>query len=323
MNAPFRKLLVLSASTLVLLGGILGGGVLRSQGTSAIVPVQANPLHNVLRLAPGLVSGSGPEGEAGFETLWKLGIKTVISVDGARPHLEGARKFGLRYVHVPIGYDGIPRDRALLLHKALTEMPGPIYIHCHHGKHRGPAAAAVGLLCLDDKCGVDQALKVLHQAGTDPRYVGLFESVRKFRRPSKQEIAALPARLPEVVRAAAFTEAMVHLDHHWDNLKLIRKAGWMIPATHPDLDPPHEALQVVEHYREMARLKEVAARPVDFRGWLTEGASKVEQLEKLLRVGKKAGSVEAAAAEKAFVSASQVCTRCHATYRDRPLRGTP
>lgn len=308
----------LPAVILVLAGLLAGRTLLRSQGAGPVVPVEAEPLHNVLRLTPKLYSGSGPEGDKEFEALWKLGIKTVVSVDGARPHLELATKYGLKYVHLPIGYDGVPRDKALLLFKTLTEMPGPVYIHCHHGKHRGPAAAAIGLMCADEKCGVEKALTVLQKAGTDPRYVGLFQSVRQFRRPTRKEIAGLPAQLPEVVKAAAFTEAMVHLDHHWDNLKLIRKAGWKTPPTHPDLDPPHEALQVVESFREMARLKDVVGRPVDFRGWLTEGAARSAGLEKVLRGAKKTGKLDPVLAEKAFAAASQVCSKCHASYRDRP-----
>lgn len=52
-------------------------------------------------------------------------------------------KFGLRYVHLPHGYDGVPADRTKELAKAVRELEGPIFIHCHHGKHRSPAAAAV------------------------------------------------------------------------------------------------------------------------------------------------------------------------------------
>ncbi len=103
-------------------------------------------LDNVLQLSPRIFSGSQPHGEQGFESLEKLGVKTVVSVDGARPDAQRAKQHGLRYVHIPIGYDGIPRPAALALVRAIREAPGPIYIHCHHGKHRGPAAAAVACM---------------------------------------------------------------------------------------------------------------------------------------------------------------------------------
>lgn len=66
-------------------------------------------------MTPHLYSGSGPDGPKAFASLARLGIKTIISVDGARPNVEAAKKSGLRYVHIPISYDGVPRERALQL----------------------------------------------------------------------------------------------------------------------------------------------------------------------------------------------------------------
>src|SRR5262245_34504268 len=68
-------------------------------------------LHNVHRITDKLLSGSRPEGDEGFRLLRDLGVKTVMSVDGARPEVERARKYGLRYVHLPFGYDGPPREQ--------------------------------------------------------------------------------------------------------------------------------------------------------------------------------------------------------------------
>jgi hypothetical protein len=52
-------------------------------------------LHNVLLVGRGIYSGSEPHGKEGFETLKLLGIKTVVSVDGARPNLEAAKQAGV------------------------------------------------------------------------------------------------------------------------------------------------------------------------------------------------------------------------------------
>src|SRR5262249_7822843 len=106
----------------------------------AAKPAELPGLHNVFRVSDKLYSGSVPEGELGFRTLQALGIRTVISVDGARPDAATARRFGLRYVHLPFGYDGCPTARALEIIRAVRDLPGPIYLHCHHGKHRSPAA---------------------------------------------------------------------------------------------------------------------------------------------------------------------------------------
>jgi len=107
-------------------------------------PVKLNALHlpNAVHVHAKVISGGQPDGEAAFQELHRLGVKTVISVDGAAPDLELAKKYGLRYVHLPHGYDGIPEPRVQELAKAVRDLEGPIYIHCHHGKHRSPAAAA-------------------------------------------------------------------------------------------------------------------------------------------------------------------------------------
>src|SRR5688500_4513824 len=64
---------------------------------------EAAGLHNLWRVAANSYSGSEPHAEEGFASLAKLGIKTVISVDGARPNLEAAAKHGMKYVHIPTG----------------------------------------------------------------------------------------------------------------------------------------------------------------------------------------------------------------------------
>jgi protein tyrosine phosphatase (PTP) superfamily phosphohydrolase (DUF442 family) len=280
--------------------------------------VEADGLHNVLRLNAKLYSGSGPEGDEAFHSLQELGIKTVISVDGAKPDVERANTYGMRYVHIPIGYNGVPRAAALQLAKAVREMPGPIYIHCHHGKHRGPSAAAVALMCADDQCTVSRALAVLEMAGTDPRYKGLFQSVREFQRPKADELAKVPDKLPEVVAMAGIVQAMVTIDHSWDNIKLVQSAGWKVPPDHPDIDPPHEALQLLEGFQEMRRLPQVEQRPEDFRGWLSDAHAAAKDLEQLLRAVKEKRPINAGEADAVFKKVSSACTQCHAKYREVP-----
>jgi protein tyrosine phosphatase (PTP) superfamily phosphohydrolase (DUF442 family) len=210
--------------------------------------------------------GAQPDGDADFAALAALGVRTVVSVDGARPDVEGARRHGLRYVHVPIGYDGIPDDKGLLLAKAFTTLPGPFYVHCHHGKHRGPAACAIGRLLIDG-ISVDQALAEMKAAGTDPKYRGLYDAPARFRRPGAAEIAAAPA-LSESAPVPALAQAMVEVDATWTRIEEIRRAGWARSAEHPDVDPAHEALIFAEGFREMARHDDVAAKPAEFRALL-------------------------------------------------------
>ena len=56
--------------------------------------VERPGLHNVLRVSDRIYSGSEPHGDEGLESLVKLGVKIVVSVDGARPNVEAAKKHG-------------------------------------------------------------------------------------------------------------------------------------------------------------------------------------------------------------------------------------
>jgi protein tyrosine phosphatase (PTP) superfamily phosphohydrolase (DUF442 family) len=278
-------------------------------------PIELPGLHNVIRVSEKLVSGSSPEGDVGFESLRSLGIKTIITVDGARPEVDRARKFDLRYVHLPIGYDGISQEQANRLARAVRDLPGPIYLHCHHGKHRGPAAAAVAEFCLDAKCTAAAAIQIMKRAGTDPHYTGLIAAPNRIHHPSRDELAAAASDFPESASIPALAQAMVEIDATWDNLQAIRKADSKTPKDQADLDPPHEALQLLERFREFGRRDEIRLRPEEFRKWLSDAEKSAASLEEWLR-----SKSAPAQLEMAFQRCKASCIQCHAKYRDVPKK---
>jgi hypothetical protein len=280
--------------------------------------VDAPGLHNVFRLTDKLYSGSSPEGQEGFASLRQLGVQTVISVDGARPDVETAHSFGLRYVHLPIGYDSVPREQGLRITKAVRDLPGRVYLHCHHGKHRGPAAAAVAHICLDKKCSVETVLAEMRRAGTDPHYTGLYASPGEIGQPRAEDLDRVPSNFPEVSEVGGLTQIMVGIDERWERVKRIRAARWQVPADHPDLDPPHEALQLREQFREASRLTATWEGKDEFRRWMSEAEEDITGLERALR-----GDVDPKSAEAAFRRANDACARCHAPYRDAPQKWGP
>src|SRR5438045_3688915 len=85
----------------------------RPPALDAEKPADLPGLDNVVAYAPGLYSGAAPEGPAGFDALRALGVTTIISVDGAAPELDPAKSRGMRYIHLPIGYNGMDRERTL------------------------------------------------------------------------------------------------------------------------------------------------------------------------------------------------------------------
>lgn len=297
------------------------GRVTAGSAPSGSVPawesVEASGLHNVFRMTPRVYSGSSPEGDAAFAALAGLGVKTIVSVDGAKPDVEGARRHGMRYVHLPHGYDGVGEAVERTLVQASRTLPGPVYVHCHHGKHRGPAAAAV--LCLATEGWTrDTAEAYLRSAGTSTNYPGLYRSIRGFRPPTAAELASLPAELPETAPVPGLVEAMVGVDLHWERLQAVRRAGYRRPADDPDAQPANQALILREQYREVRRLPEAAGRGREFLDAMEGAESEVQVMEQLLRGigGEPPGTELRELLDRAFDVVGRRCGACHRKHRD-------
>jgi hypothetical protein len=304
----------LSASAVRLLNGLVPVLTLSAIEPTDGVKLELAGLHNVFRLTKCLYSGSYPEGDAGFQSLKNLGIQTIISVDGALPDVERARRYDLRYVHIPVGYDGIPFVQAFKIAKAIRDLPGPYYVHCHRGVHRGPTAAALAHLCLDPTCTVDAVIAEMRRAGADPHYQGLYASPRRFRRPSSRELENLSADFPEQVNVPALAKAMAQLDNYWSHIEALHAAGWRPPAAQPDLEPAQEALMLVEQLREIARLPIVQQKPEKFTGFLRSAEDAAHALETTLREGQP--SRKTSRTEESFRRVRASCTACHVVFRD-------
>ena len=262
-------------------------------------------IHNLVKASPTILSGSEPHGEEGFASLQRLGVKTIVSVDGAKPDLEAAHNHGLRYVHIPIGYDGVPQKAGASLARLVRENDGLIYVHCHHGQHRGPAAAAVACIA-SGAATSDEAEALLKLAGTGKNYPGLWRDVASYTPPAKD--AALP-ELAETAEVESLAAAMAKIDRNFDNLKLCQEAGWSVPMDHPDLVVRQEATIVREGLRETMR-NLVADRPEEFKVWLEESAKISEALEEALQSNKHT------AATACMKRLEQSCKQCHAKYRN-------
>ncbi len=268
--------------------------------------------HAVWRLSDRVLSGSVPEGDAAFAALASLGVRTVLSVDGARPDLDAMRRHGLRSIHLPVGYDGIERARAVEIVRAVEESPGPVYVHCHHGRHRGPTAAAIALIAVEG-WSAERAVAQMRAIGTSSQYVGLYDVVARFDAPTARERAtARSAPLPAVAAVPPMAAAMVGIDHGKSNLDDVRAADWGVPSNHPDVDPAHEALKLRELFVELGRSDGVADEPLAFRRRLGDAARAAGELEAALRAGDRD------AAERAHAAIDAACRGCHAAFRDVP-----
>ncbi|MBI1347852.1 hypothetical protein GC163_16370 [bacterium] len=268
-------------------------------------PAQFPHLHNLFQVTSEIYSGGEPEDAAAFEELQRLGIKTIVSVDGATPSVELAAKYGLTYVHIPIGYDGVPPEACAGLTRVVKDQPQPIYVHCHHGKHRGPAAVAIAAIAAGATEGTG-ALQILKVAGTGENYRGLWHDVEHF--------VPLPADTPlpeltSVAKVNSLAVAMAQIGRANDHLKLLASHQWQTSAEHPDLVPVAEATVLAEGFHEAVRLL-AADRPAELKGELEASEQLAKELLKRIET-------EPDMAEAVFKSLQQSCQSCHATYRDQ------
>lgn len=262
-----------------------------------------------------VLSGSVPEGDAGFESLARLGIRTIVSVDGALPDLDRARARGMRYVHLPIGYDGFDDARRAQLVRAVRDLPKPVYIHCHHGMHRSAGAAAVIGVSLGwlTNAEAEGRMKV---ARTAEGYKGLWACAAKAAPMAAAAIDAASGDFPESTRPGTMVEAMVAIDDALERLKLAERSGWKAPPDHPDLAPAADAGKLVDLLRLLdgdahVEALEVPAR-ADFRALLEANARQASALEEML-AGKSTDAARLGPAMKALAAG---CKECHVRHRD-------
>ncbi len=300
--------ILLAALALSALGGGLAASTPEAPPAAGEGPRDYPALRNVVRLSEKLYSGGMPQGDEGFRTLAAWGVRTVITVDGAPPDVGTARRHGMRYVHLPFGYDGCPSPVADAVVRAVRDLPGPVYLHCHLGRHRSPAAAAMARIALDGLSN-EEAVREMERAGTGKNYIGLYADVRAYRPPAPEALDRVPALFPETAPTPPLVEAMVQMEARFDRLAALRGDDWRAGAGG---DPAHEALQLRELYTELNRTEEVRRSPRDFRRWMREGERAGRELEAALRRGRRAD------ASAALARVASGCGACHARYRNVP-----
>lgn len=273
------------------------------------IPMESDNLAHLLDLGSQLYSGSMPPSAEAFAELAALGVKTVVNVDSASPAVEWAEAVGLTYVHIPVGYDGIPEEAVLALERVIRDSAKPIYFHCHHGKHRGPAAAAIALRAASD-CTPEAAAAVLAAAGTSEDYKGLWRDVAAW------QPAAEGVILPELVsvaKVADFPAAMAKLDRTWDRVKLMRKAGWKTPADHPDLVLAQETLILTQLLRDSSSL--LSAEHQEDREFQRQMEASTE-LANDLHQATRQPEMDLDLLDEHYLDLASSCKNCHRDYRN-------
>ncbi len=279
------------------------------------VPPEDHPsLHNIFELSDGIISGSEPHDEEAFRILREKGIRTILSVDGKVPDAATAERYGMKYVHVPIQYKGISDEEIARIAKTFREQEGPFYVHCFHGKHRGPAAAEIGRLVLDGISRETAIAEMRQWCGTAQSYEGLYDTVAHAEIPSASRTRALEWSFPASSPLEGIGGSMVEVSRADDNVKALSKNGWKADAHHPDLDPLNEVTKLAGLFERSLSLEEVRTQPEDFRRWMADARDESAALRDAVAALASGGSP--AAADAAYKTLSKTCSACHDVYRN-------
>ncbi|MEP3482098.1 MAG: hypothetical protein ABJZ55_22835 [Fuerstiella sp.] len=272
-------------------------------------------LPNAIQVRPDLISGGQPSSTDGFRSLAKLGIKTIVSVDGICPDLNSAKGYGFRYIHQPLGYQGISADDTQTLAHIILKFDAPIYIHCHHGQHRSPAAAAAACVTAGLMTN-ERAVKFLKKAGTGSEYQGLFKAVADAKPIPAAQLIQLKPTLPERADVAKLVDVMVQLDKNLSQLNSLLKSPSTLSANQRSV-ALERATVLHDHFTELIRSPQHSASDLRFRKLLLTSQKTSEKIRQFLKA-KPARAVspqQTVAVTSLLKQVSDQCNQCHGTFR--------
>lgn len=127
-----------------------------------------------IRINDGLSVDTGQPTRDELDRLAQEGFKTVVNLRTAgeqnqplSPEAEGevARKAGLDYLHIPVASTDPRPEQVDQFSKKLSELPGPVLVHCASGKRSG--AFAILQLANQEGLSGEEALVKTRQLGFD------------------------------------------------------------------------------------------------------------------------------------------------------------
>ncbi|MBI1783963.1 hypothetical protein HYR69_02350, partial [Candidatus Sumerlaeota bacterium] len=208
-------------------------------------------------------------------------------------------------------YNGMDRRRTLEIAKAIQSAKGPVYIHCHHGKHRSAGAAGAAAVTLGWLCNTEAEAR-LKISGTSPDYKGLYRCVAEARPASAGELDFIPDDFPQTATTSGLVNTMVEIEGVFDTLKAVERAGWIAPADQPDLVPLAEAARLADLFRNLRDDENVKSKPAEFSDRLLSASKLTETLEEAL--GMEKGRPEKLSV--IFAPVARTCADCHTKFRD-------
>ena len=274
-------------------------------------PFTYEGLSQVVYFQKDIISGAKPEGSDGFVSLKLLNVHTIICVDGVVPDVKTAKLNGIKTVHLPLKYVAPSDEQIFDLATVVVRgrKHGNVYIHCHQGKHRSAAAAAIVSIALGNLT-LEEATERMLVSETSHAYEGLWNAVEQTKGIDVSVLLSNGKVYPSAIAPEGMTNLMIALDEVFDNLQGIQHAHWQSPKEHPDLVGASEAGVIADIFRTIQLNKETNDFSTDFETQVVNAIHQASGLEEALLQNLPEIELNAY-----WQRVEQSCIDCHAKFR--------
>tara|TARA_B100002052_G_scaffold293136_1_gene315789 strand:+ start:983 stop:1882 length:900 start_codon:yes stop_codon:yes gene_type:complete len=267
-------------------------------------PIEARRLPGVERLVEfdeGMLCGSQPETVQALDALKRLGVGTIICVDGVPPEVAAIEARDMSVMHIPLGYGEVTARQRLQLAAALHQAgsESKVYIHCHHGYHRSGAAAAIASVATG-RLTASEAIDRMKRSGTSPDYKGLWTSVDATVRLKPEVIASVPPP-PASIAPLGMVESMIRADDLMDRLDPQDPASWSI----------RDAALLADLFRQLQQDSSIETHGARFASQMDDSWKRAVELE--------TGIEDRLDPERLLLIRHRLaasCKACHASHRN-------
>ncbi len=154
-------------------------------------------LENVGEVAPGIYRGAQPKGKEGYDSLRKLGVKTVVNLRDLHDETEAVTGDGLTAIRIPLVADvrgsrpPTTEDMGRFLSILRDPAQRPVYFHCAFGADRTGTMCAVYRM---EVCGwtPDEAFKEMEAFGFHTVWTSLSDFVKGYKASGKWATGTAP-----------------------------------------------------------------------------------------------------------------------------------
>ncbi len=138
-------------------------------------------LSNVGRVAPGVYRGAAPS-QQGYETLSRMGMRTVINLRSDNDEKKAVESHGMRSLGLPMSAYGAVEAGTVRRAVALMADPAnrPVYVHCLQGRDRTGVVVAVYRVEVDG-WSPNEAEEEMRAFGFHDVWFRMKEFVRRYR----------------------------------------------------------------------------------------------------------------------------------------------